>query len=35
MLRVKFPFIFVYEFQDTNPIQTEIIKLQEVNLQKL
>lgn len=27
LLRVKFPFIFVDEFQDTNPIQTEIIKL--------
>lgn len=26
-LRVKFPFIFVDEFQDTNPIQTLLIKL--------
>jgi len=26
-LRVKFPFIFVDEFQDTNPIQTLILKL--------
>lgn len=27
VLRVKFPFIFVDEFQDTNPLQTQIIKL--------
>ena len=26
-IRVKFPFIFVDEFQDTNPLQTLIIKL--------
>lgn len=26
-LRVKFPFVFVDEFQDTNPLQTHIIKL--------
>lgn len=26
-LRVKFPFIFVDEFQDTNPLQTLIVKL--------
>lgn len=27
VLRVKFPFIFVDEFQDTNPLQTQLIKL--------
>lgn len=27
VLRVKFPFVFVDEFQDTNPLQTELIKL--------
>lgn len=27
MLRVKFPFVFVDEFQDTNPLQTMLIKL--------
>ena len=26
-LRVKFPFIFVDEFQDTNPLQTLLVKL--------
>lgn len=26
-VRVKFPFVFVDEFQDTNPLQTKIIKL--------
>lgn len=26
-IRVKFPFVFVDEFQDTSPIQTQIIKL--------
>lgn len=26
-LRVKYPFIFVDEFQDTNPLQTKIITL--------
>ena len=26
-IRVKFPFIFVDEFQDTNPLQTRLIKL--------
>lgn len=27
ILRAKFPYIFVDEYQDTNPIQTEIIKM--------
>lgn len=27
ILRAKFPYIFIDEFQDTNPVQTEIIKL--------
>lgn len=27
VLRVKFPFVFVDEFQDTSPLQTQIIKL--------
>lgn len=27
VLRVKFPFVFVDEFQDTNPLQTQLIKL--------
>ncbi len=26
-IRVKFPFVFVDEFQDTNPIQTKLLKL--------
>ena len=26
-IRVKFPFMFVDEFQDTNPLQTLIVKL--------
>lgn len=26
-IRVKFPFVFVDEFQDTNPLQTKLIKL--------
>jgi superfamily I DNA/RNA helicase len=26
-LRVKFPFVFIDEFQDTNPLQTLLIKL--------
>ena len=31
-LRVKFPYIFIDEFQDTNPIQTLIIKKIEKNI---
>ena len=27
VLRAKFPYMFIDEFQDTNPVQTEIIKL--------